>query len=259
MAVIRYPAETDAPLHEFIAIGLREGNRYLLQSEPVAAFLRRPDYAQAAPTLMAKAVRVINLILRYPQEVKGLRAWRGMTRFAIAALYLNDHYTLNAIAHCAEMGIACTEEEKLTQIMLMCLGQRALPEQVLIWSESCFDTEPMASSVGLCYAGQIAHLNRDKGTLKAILGSLEKLVQTSFRSPKDIADDILEIKLLASRYDDLCSKPSIEALCEYIQGMNPFIREKYCREICTAFPQHTSSQKCAICAKRYSGCRIIRE
>ncbi len=188
-----------------------------------------------------------------------MRAWRCMSRFATAALDLNDHYTLNAIAHCAEMGIACSDAERLTQIMLMCLGNRALPEQVQLWSECCFDEEPQSAHVGLNYAGQIAHQNRDKGALKGILRAQETFARASFRTPADTADDSLEYSLIAARYDDLCGKLSVEVLCERAMQVNPVLREKYCREICAAFPQHTSPQKCAICAKRYSGCTIIRE
>jgi hypothetical protein len=259
MAVSRYSAETDTPLGEVIAAGLRENNRHILLNEQVAAFVRRPEFDLETPSAMGKAVSIIRRILCCPQEIKSKRGWRSLARFAIAALDLNDRYTLNAIAHCAEMGVACTEDEKLNQVMLMCLGNRALPEQVLSWSEWCIDIEPASSMTGLCRAGQVAHQNHDKDALKGILRVLEKLAQSIYTSPEDASDNSLEYCLMAARYDDLCSKPSIEVLCERAMQVNPILREKYCREICAAFPQHTSPQKCAICAKRYSGCTIIRE
>jgi hypothetical protein len=254
-----HTANPDTSLHEAIATGLREGNSHLLQSDPVVAFLWHPKFMQGSPMLMAKAVGLIRLILEHPQEVSGLRRWLCMLRFAVAALVFNDNYTLNAIAHCAEMGAAHSEEEKLIQITLMCLGNRALPEQVQSWSDSCFDSAPRSSLVCLYRAAYIAHRNRDRGALKGILSLSDKLASDVPVIPTDVADEYFENDLVAARYDDLCGKISVEVLCEKAMQVNPVIREKYCREICAAFPQHTSPQKCAICAKRYSGCVIIRE
>jgi hypothetical protein len=259
MSVFEHQVGERTSLRELIAAGLRENNHDLIQAEPIAAFLRQPEFELESPVFMAKVVAVARQVMRCPQEIKSLRGWLCMSRFAMAALDLNDRYTLNMLAHCAEMGIAHSEREKLTQIMLMCLGNRALPEQVQAWSESCFDVEPWSSLVGLYRAAHIAHQNRDKDALKGILWLSEKLVSNVPVTPADVADEYFENDLVAARYDDLCGKLSVEVLCEKAMQVNPILREKYCREICTAFPQHTSPQKCAICAKRYSGCVIIRE
>ncbi len=254
------PSSKHAAFYARLAEAHRLNKNDLLDSEEVVELCRNPACELLIPAYAAFMCQALREILQQPQDVKTTRSWYVLVRFAEAALLLKDQVLLNLIANCAEMAEAPSTFERLMQVFLMCLGHRAIPEQVAVWCEEQKQVCLADCAVCLCRTAEIAHAERDRDALKALMMLSEEILPEQAKLETISTNDLdYEMLLMKTRYDDSCGvKVNIEPLCAIARNMHGYLREAFCREIATTFPQAATPERCAICMREHVELKIFR-
>lgn len=247
-------------LEAFLADCIRARRDDMFMTKEVAHLCHSIGYELEELAHLARMMQVARFVLQVPQEIRGIRGWACLSRFASAALVLNDRLTLNLISECAESGETNSDAERLCQVLIMCMGNRALPGQVKDWTEYCKDEEVITAAHALCRAAQVAHRQRDTDALKGLLQAAKMVIpKLGATQHMPSQGESVELALLQARFDDLSSgRPKIEALCEMVCQLHGKVREKYCRDIAATFPRLVTGRRCAICRREYGDLLIYR-
>jgi hypothetical protein len=254
------PTSKHAAFYARLAEAHRLNKCDLLDSEEVVELCRNPACELLIPAYAAFMCQAMREILKQPQDIKSIRSWYVLVRFAEAALLMKDQVLLNLIANCAEMAEAPTTFGRLMQVFLMCLGHRAIPEQVAVWCEEQKQVCLADCAVCLCRTAEIAHAERDRDALKALMLLSEEVLPEQAKHETIATNDLdYEMLLMKARYDDSCgAKIDLEPLCAIARKMQGYMREKFCREIATTFPHAATPERCAICLREFCDVKIFR-
>jgi hypothetical protein len=239
---------------------IAEGRDDLLESKEIISFCHSREVIEAQPQAIAFAAELACEILKSRQQVRSRRSWRCLSSFGQAVLSLNDRYTLNLIAHCAEMGEPVSAECRMMQVGLMSSANQALPEQVLRWSEECADANGESAAYSVFHAAHIAHHLNDAGAVNNAIQTRERILDNdvSGKLQYSLESEVEEMLLIARHANLTKGCTDLERLCRLVQDLPEESREKYCAEISDSFPDCVSPQRCAVCSRRFSGLQIIR-
>jgi hypothetical protein len=237
-----------------------EGRDNLLESKEIIAFCHSREVEEAHPIVIAFAVERACEVLKSRQQVRSRRSWRCLSSLGQAALALNDRYTLNLVAHCAEMGEAISAECRMMQVGLMSTASRALPEQELKWSEECAEADSGSAATSVFHAAHIAHHLNDSDAVDEAIYVRERLLDNdvSGKLQYSLEGEVEEMLLVARHAVMKRGCVDLEKLCNLVRDLPEESREKYCREISESFVDCVSPQRCAVCSHRFSGHQIMR-